>query len=440
MARMLRRLFPNVYEGWIVVGSSATVVLIIGAALFYGLSLFFNELVAEIGLSVGLTSLAFSLRSEINGLAAPFIGFGIDRYGPRAVTFFAVTVCASGVLLLSFVQNSWQFFAVMVILAIGSSGGGGQTGLAAIATWFERRRGLAMSLSTLGGGLAGVLVVGIAWLIESFGWRGALQILAGLMTLFGFVFGMQIRNRPLGHPQPMDGRETVSADGTPMAAALRWGIPLRQAILTRGFILSALAMVLLSFSTTAVSVHQIPYLERELEVSKRVAGSTVAIYTLLSIVGRLGLGTLGDRVPKRMVLGFCGLLISVGTFLLASATSFPMAVVAIALIAPGFGGIVPVRPAMMADYFGTKYFGTINGIAALVNTTGGALGPFVVGYLVDRTGSYLAGWYVCVAVSALAIPVILLARPADSLVAAHRREAEDTRAAGLPAPPLPSTD
>ena len=432
---MLRRLFPNVYEGWIVVGSSATVVLIIGAALFYGLSLFFNELIAEIGLSVAMTSIAFSLRSELNGIAAPFIGIGIDRYGPRAVTFFAVTVCSVGVLLLSMVQNSWQFFGVMVILAIGSSGGGGQTGLAAIATWFERRRSLAMSFSTLGGGVAGVLVVGIAWLIEVFGWRPALQILAGCMLVFGFGFGMQIRSRPVGHPQPMDGRETLDATGTPLGAALRWGIPLRQAVRTRAFLLSALAVVLLSFSTTAISVHLVPYVEREFEVSKRVAGSTIALYTLMSIVGRLGLGTLGDRYPKRMVIACCGLLIGSGTLLLALATNFPMVLVAIALVAPGFGGIVPVRPAMMADYFGTKHFGTINVIAAAMNTTGGAIGPSVVGYLVDLTGAYLAGWYVCVAVSFLAMPVALLAPPPHELVERYRREAEDEREADRAAPP-----
>ena len=94
-----------------------------------------------------------------------------------------------------------------------------------------------------------------------------------------------------------------------------------------------------------------------------------------------------------------------------------------------------MRPAMMADYFGTKHFGTINGIAAAMNTTGGALGPYAVGVLVDQTGGYLAGWYLCVAVSFLAMPVALLAPPSHELVARYRREAEDEREAERNAPP-----
>jgi hypothetical protein len=42
---MLRRALPGVYEGWIVVGSSACVVLLIGASFFYGFGTIFNEVI-----------------------------------------------------------------------------------------------------------------------------------------------------------------------------------------------------------------------------------------------------------------------------------------------------------------------------------------------------------------------------------------------------------
>ncbi|MQC18704.1 MAG: MFS transporter, partial [Chloroflexi bacterium] len=67
---MLRRLFPNVYEGWLVVGASAFIVLLIGASFFYGFGTIFNEVIDEFGWSVAATSIAFSLRSEVGGLAA----------------------------------------------------------------------------------------------------------------------------------------------------------------------------------------------------------------------------------------------------------------------------------------------------------------------------------------------------------------------------------
>lgn len=427
---MTRRWFPDLYEGWIVVWSAALVTLLIGATFYYGFGVFFTDIIREFGWSVAATSLAFSLRSEIGGLAAPFVGVGVDRYGARRIVISGVIISAVGVLLLSLIQNMWQFYAAMIVIAIGSSGAGGQAGLAAIATWFDRRRALAMSLSTLGGGVAGILVVVVAWLVEEFGWRIALRILVVGMLLIGIGFGSFIRTRPRDHEQPMDGREYHDAEGTALPRAVMWGIPPRLAVLTRAFIFSGLAMIAVSFATTAVLVHQVPYLESHLGLSKSLAGSTVALYTLFSIVGRLGLGMLGDRVSKPWLIAFCALLIGGGTIVLALATEFWQVVVAIMLISPGFGGTIPVRPAMMADYFGTRHFGTVNGVAALMNTTGGALGPWAVGYIVDLTGTYTPGWYLAAGVGLLAAPLMLLATPPRALQERFRAEAEARRARG----------
>ncbi|MEX2032845.1 MAG: MFS transporter, partial [Dehalococcoidia bacterium] len=156
---MLRRLLPNVYEGWIVVGSSAFTVLLIAASFFYGFGTIFNEVVDEFGWSVAATSLAFSLRSEVGGLAAPFVGGLVDRLGAQRVIIAGVVVSTGGALMMSFIQEIWHFYMAMIIIACGTSAAGGQVGLAAIATWFETKRALAMSFMTVGGGLGGLLVV-----------------------------------------------------------------------------------------------------------------------------------------------------------------------------------------------------------------------------------------------------------------------------------------
>ncbi len=430
---MLRRALPGVYEGWIVVGSSAFVVLLIGAAFFYGFGTIFNEVIDEFGWSVAATSLAFSLRSEVGGIAAPFIGALIDRLGAQKVALGGVVISAVGVLLMSQIQELWHFYAVMMVIAIGSSAAGGSVGLVAIASWFEARRAFAMSIMTLGGGVGGLLVVAIAALVEMFGWRGALQVLAAVMLTVGVAFGVNIRTRPDDHPQPLDGFR-VPEDGRVLKPAVRWGMTLKETMHTRAFVFMSLGLILLNFSTTAVVIHQIPYLEREMEVSKAVAGSSVAFFTMFSIVGRLGAGYLADRFSKRLIVVACCLFVLAGLPILAFANSYTMATIGILVIAPGFGGSIPVRPAMLADYFGTKFFGTINGTIALVTTTGGALGPWVVGLLVDRTAHYHAGWLVCMAITAAAIPFFLLATPPS---------AEQSRAAGRedgPGAPQPIVD
>jgi MFS family permease len=418
---MLRRAFPDVYEGWIVVGSSGAVVLVVAAIFFYGFGTIFNDVRDEFGWSNASTALAFSLRNEVGGVGAILVGVAIDRVGPRRVLYVGITVAGIGVLAMSYMQELWHFYLVMVVVALGSSAAGGQVGLAAIATWFRERRAFAMSVMTLGGGLGGIFVIGVAALVDAAGWRWALRVLAAFMVVVGLVVGSNVRARPADHPQPLDGRRRspTRPEAEPESAS-RWGIPVRAAITSHSFALLSLAMFGSSFGFVALAVHQIPYMETQIGVSKAVASSSVAVFTLASIVGRIGFGYLADRYSKRVMLALALALLAGGMPVLAFADSYWQAILGIAIAAPGFGGTVPLRPAMAADYFGLRSFGTINGVVQFVSTTGGAAGPWVVGRIVDIEGEYAAGWLVAAAVVALVgIPAALAATPPTALRARH---------------------
>lgn len=415
---MLTRLMPRVYEGWIVVGSTAVVVTMIGASFFYGFGTIFNPLREEFGWSAAATSFAFSLRQETSGIASPFIGMAIDRLGSRRVLFAGLALVAVGVIAMSFMQTLWQFYLVMGLIAVGTSASGGQVGLVAIATWFEARRARAMSIMTLGGGIAGTMVVGVAALVESLGWRGALRALALLIVVVGGLAALNVRSRPSNHPQPMDGLKSVP--GVADVPYEDWGIPVRIAIRSRSYLLFTYSILANGFATTALIVLQIPFFE-SLGVSKTAAGSTVAIFTVTSILGRLGAGFLADRFDKRYVLAASVGSVGIGMPLLAFAHSYWPALAIMVLVAPGFGGAIPVRPAMLADYFGTRYFGTLNGITAFITTFGGFGSPILVGWLVDRTGSYDIGWVVCGLIGLTALPAAIMAQPPRALIGVYRR-------------------
>lgn len=409
---------PRVYEGWIVVGSTAVVVTMIGASFFYGFGTIFNPLREEFGWSAAATSFAFSLRQETSGIASPFIGMAIDRWGSRIVLFIGLAVVVLGVLAMSFMQSLWQFYVVMGVIAVGTSAAGGQVGLVAIATWFETRRARAMSIMTVGGGIAGTLVVGVAALVEALGWRGALRALAGLIVVFGGLAALNVRSRPLGHPQPMDGIATRPGEAPRYFED--WGVPVREAVRSWTYIVFTYALFANGFATTALIVLQIPFFE-SLGVSKTLAGSSVAVFTLTSILGRLGAGVLADRMDKRVVMAVCVGSVGIGMPLLTFTHTYWSALAVMMLLAPGFGGAIPVRPAMLADYFGTRYFGTLNGITALITTFGGFGSPILVGWLVDRTGSYDIGWIVCGVIGLTALPAALLARAPRELIETYRR-------------------
>lgn len=418
---MLHRAFPNVYEGWFVVGSAAFTVLIIGAVFFYGFGAFFTEIIDEFHWSYGVTALGFSLRNEVGGIAAPFVGSAIDRFGARKVIIGGIVLSSAGVLALSAIQNLWQFYASILLIAVGTSAAGGAVGFAAIATWFERRRSSAMSLMAVGGGVGGLLVPIVAILIEEYGWRAALRILAAFMLVVGTLAALNLRSRPADHPQPIDGiPETPAVDGMPRRPRSGWGIPWRRAIRSRSFVIAQIGFACLNFGTISVLTLQIPYLEDDLGVTKATAGTAVVFFTIVSIISRFGLGILADRYSKTLILGTSAVTVAIGLPVMALAPNYPVAVIGICIVGWGFGGSIPVRPALVADYFGTGNFGTINGIGQFIGTTMGAAGPFAIGALVDITGAYRAGWLLATAVTLIAIPAFILLRPPHELIEEYR--------------------
>ena len=120
------------FFGWWVVFASAAIVFLTGGTFFYGFSALFDPLVAEFGWSRAATSFAFSLRSEVGGIAAPAVGFLVDRVGSRRVMVVGVLAVALGFVLLSRVQNLWAFYGSVVVIAIGISAAGGSVGMVAI--------------------------------------------------------------------------------------------------------------------------------------------------------------------------------------------------------------------------------------------------------------------------------------------------------------------
>ena len=79
--------------------------------------------------------------------------------------------------------------------------------------------------------------------------------------------------------------------------------------------------------------------------------------------------------------------------------------------APGYGGPVPLRPAMLADYFGRKSFGTIFGWLLLMSMGGGIASPVFAGWIFDVMGNYRLAWQIMACITVPAIPLVLLAKP-----------------------------
>ena len=434
---MVARLFPNVYEGWIVVGASSVALFILSAAVFWGLGPIFNPIVNEFGWSHGATAFAFAVRSEVNGVAAPFVGALVDRIGSRLMMILGLVVAACCLFLLSFMQNIMHFYVLMLVMAAGTSTSGGQVTMVSTVSWFERKRARALALATAGGTLGGVLVVAIAFIVESLGWRGALRIMALFLLVGGVLAGSNVRTRPRGHHQPLDGipRPPGSARDYDEDDD-RWGTTLREALRTRAFWLLAFAQFTMFFSITAIVVLHVPFMEDDVGISKTAAGVGSALFALSSLVGRIISGEAADRLDKRVVLALVVLVAGLSMPLFSLVQNLWQAGLVLTVIAAGVGGANPIRTALLADYYGTRSFGAINGVSMLIGTLGAFLGPWLLGLSVDATGGYSIGFASTGVVALFAIPAVLWATPPSELMARYRRRPVRVVPPGPPRSPL----
>lgn len=403
----------GIFFGWWVVFVSAALIFLTGGTFFYGFSVLFNPIVNEFGWSRASVSFAFSLRSEVGGIAAPVVGFLVDRVGPRRLMVFGVVAVAVGFILLSRVESLWGFYGSVVVIAIGMSASVGPVGMVAVAHWFRRRRGRALAVMAMGAGSSGVMVVILAGLVSAFGWRDALLIIAVVQLVVCVPLALSVRNRPEDLGLLPDGdvddgppREEVAAPGL---AELE-GTTVRQALRSSAFWRMALAVGLGNLGAVAIIVHQVPFFTGSVGLSQGAAAASVTAMLMVSIGGRFGFGYMSDLVDKRFVMAAAYALLALAVLLFATVYEPWQILLALPLFGLGWGGVIPTRPSLQAEVFGLRAFGAIQGLVFTVGTIGGLIGPVFAGFMYDQTESYRLSFVILAAFGFLAAPLILTLR------------------------------
>ena len=402
------------YGWWIVLAGFATGYFSSGA-FFFGFSAFFNPIVSRFGWSHAVTSIAFSIQRTETGVIGPFVGPLVDRFGPRYVMVSGGFLMGLGFILLSRINSLWQFYGAFALLALGMSFGTFIVTTTSVSNWFQVKRGRALAVLSAGSGLGGTLVPLIVLFIALLGWRGAL-VLLGLMAWAVIIpSALVMRSRPEDYGLLPDGREPDSPAGaastpsksTPQEAEVEFTV--REALHTRAFWQLALAMSLAQLTTSALTVHMIPALE-SFDISTGLAGFVVMFVALTSIIGRLGGGILGDYIDKRYVLAVSLAALVAGTLMFARITSVWYLIPFVLLYGIGFGGSIPVRFALMGDYFGRRSFGSLLGITMTINVVFGVVAPVFAGWMFDVADSYRPAFIILGLVSLAAPPLMLSIR------------------------------
>ena len=175
---------PSLYYGWVVVGVLAITEPISWGILFYGFGVMLTPTQQEMGWSQAQLTGAFSLMLLISGMAAVPVGRWLDRHGARGLMTVGSCLATLAILGWAQVQTLLGFYAIWAVIGVINAMILYEPAFAVTATWFVRRRTQALTVLTFGGGLASVIFVPLAtWLVQGYGWRNALWILAAVLAV-----------------------------------------------------------------------------------------------------------------------------------------------------------------------------------------------------------------------------------------------------------------
>lgn len=405
----------GVFYGWWIVLAGSISQAYTSGTFWQGFGAFFDPIIEQFGWSRALTAGAMSLQRTESGAISPFVGWFIDKFGPRNVMLFGTFLTALGFILLSRIQELWQFYAAFLVLTLGLSFGTFLIVTTAVANWFVENRSKALSFTMAGSGLGGILVPVVIWLIATTDWRTGLVVVGIGCLLVGIPVSFVMKSRPEeygmlpdGAPLPEDGGEQAQSSGsTPRRSALSNEVTLttREALKSRVFWQLAIAMGV-SGMVISASIHQIPAIT-SFGMSRNVAGFAILGVSLFSVAGRLGSGFFGDRLDKRHVIAVAFLLQFIGTVVFAFTSEIWHLVIFVITWGFGFGASIPVRFALIADLFGRRHYGTIMGTLMTTSAVFGVIAPVLVGWIFDIRGNYREPFALMAFSVLIAIPMIL---------------------------------
>ncbi|HJO61095.1 MAG TPA: MFS transporter, partial [SAR202 cluster bacterium] len=354
--------FKFFYGWWICIGGAFVMAMSSGIN-FHGFGNFIIPLSKEFGWSRTTVSAVFSLARLEAGFIGPVEGWAVDRLGPRKLMLVGIPVMGLGFILLSQVSGLFTFMLVYILgITLGNSLGMHVPASAAVANWFNRKRGLAFGIMWSGVGLGGLLVPALGWAIDVYGWRDA-SVYVGIFVIFvGVPVAALMRHRPEQYGFLPDGQiipQKTSNGKLGKNEDLEVDFTAREALQTSSFWFLSLSIMARSLVTGGVGLHLVPYFVG-LGASPIEAAAYAGSVGVISIPGRFGLSYLGDYFNRRYMMAISLLFMTLSIVLLATADSLSSSIPGLVAYSISQGGISVIPQSIIADYFGRKAFATIS--------------------------------------------------------------------------------
>ena len=381
------------YYGWVLM-----VVLGITTIISYGATQYlFGVLVVPLDVTFhwGRASIsgAYSLGLIVAGLLGVPIGYLVDRRGARLLMSVGSVLAGLALFGLARMDALWQFYLLW----------SGALGLAmaltlypvtftVVANWFVRKRGTALAVLTLVGGLSSPICIPLAGvLVAHFGWRATLVVFGLAQLVIALPPHAFLLRR---HPEDLG----LSPDGEP-ALPLQTHAPLPGATLSEAlssavFWLLTVSLSLVLLGSTVVFVHQVAFMISR-GTNAVLAATLSGMLGLASLPGRYVFNMLSMRISPQKLLMLSVVAQAVGIIVFVQASSLVWLILYVVIYGSAYGAFSPLRASVMADHFGRRAYGAITAVQGIPLAVCAGLGPLAAGWLYDVLHHYNVAFWLC---------------------------------------------
>ena len=369
-----------------------------------------------------IIQLGSSINLVMYACTGVFTGWLLDRFAPRWIMIGGILATSAGLILASNIKTPLGLYlSYGVLVGAGSAGCGMVVTSVAIGKWFNRFRGLAIGISSMGIGVGTMLMAPFAgYIVKHYGWRNGFLFIGLLMLAVGILISYFF----MGKHEP--GQMGLLPDGdlpgevpsrSSEAVKLEDKASLKSVLKTVQFWILVFCNMLAVMTVMMTFNLQIAYAIHN-GISELEAAAALGIIGISGSCGKFFFGWFSDRVRDAKYAastGFC--IMAIGMFMLFNAKTVEILYGYALIYGFGYGSLAPVMPCMISDQFGRQALGAAYGALIFFATgIGGSVGPLLGGFIFDRTNSYDIGWLICTISLLIVAATILALKPNDRLL------------------------
>ncbi|HTA99496.1 MAG TPA: MFS transporter [Bradyrhizobium sp.] len=391
------------YEGWRIVAVCFWVATFGWGFGFYGQSVYVAELHRLHGWPASLISSGTTFFYLFGALIVTFVNEGVRAFGPRNCLIGGVIAMAAAAAMMGQVTAPWQLYLADALLAFGWAG----TSLAIITNtlglWFDRKRGMAISLALNGASFGGI--IGVPLLVAAIGRLGfsnAMLVAAGTMLVATIPVILLFVGRP---PRRGGNAAELAAVAAPSPSAIR-----AQALRDAAFLTVSISFALVLFAQVGFIVHLIAFLDPL--IGRGSAATAVALLTAMAMAGRVVFSAVIDRLNQRLASAISFVSQALALAIIIHSRDETVLIACCGLFGFSVGNLITLPSLIVQREFDARSFGVLISLITAINQVAYAFGPGVIGLLRDASGSYTLPFYGCIALELIAAALIMVRKRA----------------------------